>query len=153
MGLLLVLVSQKPELERTVHERDDLRRKLASVTRGVGRETSNTLNDLKKLQELLPLKREYPSILEDIIDTASMISVTLGAVTYKPIIIKEQELLAYEATIQASGSYVGIKRFLFNLQIIEELIVVESVRFSNEDPYAEKVTMETKLMVYLRDQK
>jgi type IV pilus assembly protein PilO len=75
----------------------------------------------------------------------------MGAITYKPKTVKDQNLLVYEVTMPVTGRYGAVKSFLFDMQMLEGLIIVDGVSFANEDPYVESITMETRLMVYLRD--
>ena len=84
-------------------------------------------------------------------EAASSCNVSMGAITYKPNTVKDQNLQVYEVTMSVTGRYGSVKSFLFDMQMLEGLIIVDGVSFVNEGPYVESITMETRLMVYLRD--
>ncbi len=46
----------------------------------------------------------------------------------------------------------AVKSYLFDLQNNQELIVVDSVSFSNKDLYSENVVMDLRVTVYLREE-
>jgi len=153
VALLVIAVYQNPELEQKTSTRNELRRNISAAER----KDSTTLvlssrQCLDKLQGMIPSKRQFPSILGDIMEAASSCNVSLSAMAYKPATIKEFKLRAYDVTLSATGRYGAVKSFLFDLQILEGLVVVDGISFSNESPYLENVTMETRLMIYLRDE-
>jgi len=53
--------------------------------------------------------------------------------------------------MSVAGRYGGVKAFLFDLQMLEGLAVIDGISLSSDDPYTEQVTMEARLTVYLRD--
>ena len=107
--------------------------------------------DLERLRAMIPVKRAFPRVLGDIMDTASANGVVMGGVTYKPQAIKEEELLAYGVSMSVNGSYAGIKSFLADLQKNRELVVVDGISLSNGDLYVENVSMVLRLTIYLRE--
>jgi type IV pilus assembly protein PilO len=106
--------------------------------------------DLEKLNALIPEKREFARILSDLIEAAAASSVEVGAISYKPVQLKEEPLLSYQLSLSVSGSYAGVKSFLSDLHKSQELLIVDTVTFSNSDLYVENVVMNVQLTVYLR---
>lgn len=107
--------------------------------------------DLVKLKAKIPEKREFARVLSDLLEAASSSGVDVGSISYKPVQIKEEALLSYQLSLSVSGSYAAVKSYLSDLQNSPELIVVETVAFSNNDLFVENVVMELHLTVYLRE--
>ena len=107
-------------------------------------------DDLKRLLERIPAKREFPRVLGEILDAAAANSTSTGAVSYKPQPVKDRNLLAYGISLSVSGSYAAIKSFLDDLQKFDSLVVVDSISFTKSDLYEENVVMDVKLTVYLQ---
>ncbi|MDD2897120.1 MAG: hypothetical protein PHI31_00270 [Desulfuromonadaceae bacterium] len=107
--------------------------------------------DLEKLKLRIPEKREFVRVLGDLYEYAASSAVEVGTLTYKPVQIKEEPLLSYQLSFSVSGSYAAVKSYLADLQKNQELLVVDSVAFSNSDLYVENVKMDLHLTVYLRE--
>lgn len=109
------------------------------------------ITDLETLKGRIPEKREFARVLSDLFEAAENSAVEVGAVSYKPLQIKEEPLLSYQLSFSVTGSYAGVKSYLADLQNSEELIVVDSVAFSNTNPLEENVIMNLHISVYLRE--
>ena len=108
------------------------------------------VDDLKKLASRIPVKRQFPRLLGDILDAAASSAVVTGNVSYKPQAIKERDLLAYGVSMTVGGSYAAIKSFLGDLQKNSEMIVIEDISLTKTDLYEENVVMDLRLTVYLQ---
>jgi type IV pilus assembly protein PilO len=107
--------------------------------------------DLGKLKVKIPEKRQFARVLSDLLEAAASSAVEVGAISYKPVQIKEEALLSYQLSFSVSGGYAAIKSYLADLQNNPELIVVDSVAFSNSDLFVEHVVMDLRITVYLRE--
>lgn len=107
--------------------------------------------DLEKLKERIPEKRQFARVLSDLLEDAASSAVEVGPISYKPVQIKEEALLSYQLSFSVSGGYAAVKSYLSDLQKNPELIVVDTVVFSNSDLYVENVVMGLKLTIYLRE--
>lgn len=107
------------------------------------------VDDLKKLMVQIPVKRQFPRVLGDILDAAASSAVTTGTISYKPQAVKDHDLLAYGISMSVAGSYAAVKSFLADLQKINEMVVIDGISFSNSDLYEENVVMDLRLTVYL----
>jgi type IV pilus assembly protein PilO len=107
--------------------------------------------DLEKLKARIPEKRQFARVLSDLLEAAASSAVEVGPISYKPEQIKEEALLSYQLSFSVSGGYAAVKSYLSDLQKNPELIVVDTVVFSNSDPFVENVVMNLKLTVYLRE--
>ncbi len=130
----------------------ELRRKVADT----GRLDINALYkqgqaDLTNIAERVLAKRHFPRVLGDILDTAASNNVSSGNISYKQEVVKDQKLLAYIVTMNVNGSYAGVKSFLADMLVAEELIVIDSLTISQSDPMTENVTMGLNMTVYMRE--
>ena len=107
--------------------------------------------DLEKLKSRIPEKRHFARILSELLEAAASSDVEVGAISYKPVQIKEESLLSYQLTFSVNGSYAGVKSYLSDLQKNPDLIVVDTVSFANTDLYVEDVVMNLGITVYLRE--
>ena len=72
--------------------------------------------DLEKLKIRIPEKRHFARVLSDLIEAAASSAVEVGAISYKPVQIKEEALLSYQLSLSVSGSYAAVKSYLADLQ-------------------------------------
>lgn len=152
--VMAVLLSayQLPQLAGLQTKWSDMRSQAART----GQVDSATLQqqgaaDLEKLKARIPAKREYARVLSDLIEAAASNAVEVGAVSYKPLRIKEEALLSYQLTFSVKGGYAAVKSYLSDIQKNQEMIVVDAVTFSNSDLFVENVVMNLTLTVYLRE--
>lgn len=130
----------------------DLRQRVAVAGRAdVASVYRRGIDDLKKISMKVPVKRYFPRVLGDILDSAVSSGVVTGALSYKPQIVKgHDELLAYSLSMSVSGSYAAVKSFLGDLQKNNELVVVDGLSMGNSDLYEENVVMDLHLSIYLQ---
>ncbi len=152
--ILSIVVStyQLPQLAHLQTQWSDLRRQ----TVGAGKLDATNLHqqgsaDLEKLMAAIPEKRQFARVLSVFIETASSNAVEIGTINYKPLQIKEEALLSYQLSLSASGNYAAVKSYLSDLQKNQDLIVVDSVSFTNSDLFVENVVMDLRITVYLRE--
>lgn len=149
---LFVSAYQQPALVESHAKWSNLRSRVAVSDRGdVNIIYRQGKSDLEKLRSMIPLKRQFPSVLADIMETAASSGVSTGSITYLPQVLKDENLLAYAVTMTTSGSYAAVKSLLADLQKNHELVVVDGVSLTNSDPFMESVSMELRLTVYLRE--
>jgi hypothetical protein len=53
-------------------------------------------------------------------------------------------------SFQVAGGYAGIKSYLADLKKNPELIIVDDIALSNNDPFVENVVMDLHITVYLQ---
>ena len=107
--------------------------------------------DLEKLMAKIPEKRHFARVLSELLEDAASSAVGVGTISYKPLQLKQEALLSYQMTLSVTGGYAAVKSFLSDLQNKPDLIVVESVSFSNNDPLVENVVMDLHITIYLRE--
>lgn len=149
---IVISVYQRPALTELQTTWNNLRRKAAGTSQvDVATLHRQGSEDLEKLKLRIPEKREFARVLSDLYEYASSSAVEIDTISYKPVIIKEEKLLSYQLTFSVSGSYAAVKSYLADLQKNSELLVVDTVSFSNSDLFIENVKMDLHLTVYLRE--
>jgi type IV pilus assembly protein PilO len=129
----------------------DLRQRVAVAGRAdVATVYRRGLDDLKKLVLHIPVKRQFPRVLGDILDAAASSAVITGNISYKPLAIKDRDLLAYGISMTVGGRYAAVKSFLGDLQKYSEMIVIDGISLSKSDLFEENVVMDLRLTVYLQ---
>lgn len=155
LNIALLLVSglyQNPLLTSLESRLAELRRKVAIAgKRDVATVYKQGRADLETLLKAVPAKRKFPVLLGEIMEAAHSEGVAIGNVTYKPAEVKEEHLFSYSITMALSGDYAELKSFIYDLQQIRDLVVVEQLSMTNSDPFTENITMELRLTVYLRE--
>ncbi len=131
---------------------NDLRQRVAVAGKAdVASVYRRGIDDLKKLTNRIPVKRQFARVMGELLDNATSNGVVIGTTTYKPQSVKgQQDLLVYSLSMSVSGSYAAIKSFLGDLQKNGELVVIDSVTFANSDPFEENVVMDIKASIYLQ---
>lgn len=108
--------------------------------------------DIATLKGRIAAKQEFPKLLSDLFETADSDHVSVATSSYKPNLVKEMpNLLTYDLSISVNGNYASIKNFLVDMQRQQEMIVIDSVSIANSDLFAEHLTMELRMTVYLQE--
>jgi len=151
IGLYAVAVGYlDPRIVAAQTSWNDLRQRVAVAGRAdVATVYRRGVDDLKKIETLIPVKRQFPRVLGDILDAAATSAVVTGNVSYRPQAVKDRDLLAYGVSMSVGGSYAAVKSFLGDLQKISEMVVIDDIALSNTDLYEENVVMDLRLTVYL----
>lgn len=143
----------EPKIVSAGQHYDDLRRRSAiEGAADVSTIYKRGIDDLKNFSSRIPAKRQFPQLLGDLMEIASSNSVRVGKMSYKPQILKEDDLLAYTLAMSVNGTYPAVKSFMADLQAKHELLLVEHASFANDDPYEEAVSLDLKITIYLRNQ-
>lgn len=129
----------------------DLRQRIAVAGRAdVATVYRRGVDDLKKIAPRVPVKRQFPRVLGDILDAAASSAVVISNVSYKPQPIKDRDVLAYGISMTVGGSYAAVKSLLGDLQNKSEMIVIDGLSLSNSNLFEEKVVLDLRLTVYLQ---
>lgn len=145
-------VYQVPALDHARRACNELRGRVTALGRSdVTSIYRQGKGDLEKIRAMIPVKRDFPRVLGEVMDVIAANNLSLGAVTYKPQRVKDEELLAYAVSLSITGQYAGVKSLLADLQKERDLVVIDGIDLKNSDPFEEHVTMDLRLTVYLRE--
>lgn len=150
--MVLSSVYQTPALAVAQTKWSELRRQVASAGRtDAAALYRQGLTDLERVKTKIPAKREFARVLSDLLEAASSSGVTTGAISYKPLPIKDEGLLSYQVSFSVNGSYAAIKSYLADLQKNPELVIIDTIALSNSDPFDENLVMDLRIAIYLRE--
>lgn len=108
-----------------VKHREEEQRGAALADRGTL--YKNGLADLAKFRERVYPKAQFARFIGELYDIAARDSLELTAITYKPSLIKEEQLISYAMTLTVSGKYPNLKKFIRDLGTSGNLLTIDSV--------------------------
>jgi Tfp pilus assembly protein PilO len=94
-------------------------------------------------------KKEFTRFIGDLFETAANNSLKVGAITYKPDMVKGEGLLAYSVGFSVSGKYAAIKSFIADLERLREIAVIDNISLNGKST-EETVDMKLQLTAYFR---
>ena len=147
-----IFLFQRPLLEQKMKLVTEQQKELDAQVRG---DTSsvyrNGKRDLEKLQTFIPPKSQFAPLLGEIMGIATECQVSTDSLTYKPDYLKQRNLLLYHVSLSVTGRYSALRCYLYKMQTMKELVVIDTISLKSGDPYKEKVSMTLQLTTYLRD--
>lgn len=106
--------------------------------------------DLVAWRERIPPKKEFTRLVGELFELASSNSLGIGGVTYKPLPLKEENLLGFSIGFNVSGKYAAIKSFVSDLARSREIMHIDSLALNNSRPTEESIDMKLQLTAYFR---
>ena len=94
-------------------------------------------------------KKEFAAFIGEIFDTATNNTLKVGAITYKPRLVKGEDLLAYSIGFNVSGKYAAIKSFIADIERLREIAVIDNISLSGKSA-EESIEMRLQLTAYFR---
>ena len=94
-------------------------------------------------------KKDFARFIGELFETASNSSLKVGAITYKPDMVKDEGLLAYSIGFNVSGKYAAIKSFISDLERLREIVVIDNISLTGKGT-EESVDMKLQLTAYFR---
>lgn len=151
MGLLgYTMIFQEPRLVRLQNEWTEKRALGAAGRSDISSLYRKGTADLAVFHESIPEKREFTRLMMEIFEAAENNSLRIKGTTYKPSVLKEENLIVYGVSLGLEGKYAGIKSFLSDLQCQRALVTVDSLSLSGGNPTEESVGLKLNLSAYLR---
>lgn len=101
------------------------------------------LEDIAKFRETIYPKSQFARFIGELYEMTTKNGLELAAITYKPALVKEENLLKYSLTLSVSGTYPQLKRFIYDLGAgNSNLLVVDSVAIAASGAAAESVQLQ-----------
>jgi len=105
--------------------------------------------DLAAFRTRIPEKREFVAFIGELFETATNNSLRLGAISYKPEVIKGEKLLAYSIGFNVVGKYAAIKSFIADVEKFREIAVLDNISVNGKGD-EESVEMRAQMTAYFR---
>lgn len=149
---VFVSLYQSPKLEKTQLE---LQKHLEAEGRGVSLQSRDTiyrngLADLDKFYGRIYLKSHFARFISELFTLAEKNSLELSAISYKPTLNNEEQLLEYQLTVSVSGKYLNLKRFINDLGSSANIVVIDSISLASNGPSADTVQLQIQLTSLFR---
>jgi type IV pilus assembly protein PilO len=142
---------QKPRLDALQKEMD-VRRKSArgkAVIDAADIYAQGT-RDLAAWRERIIPKKEFSRFLGELFELSAKRNLVIKGVTYKPVLVKEENLLTYGIAFNVSGKYSAIKSFIAEIGNAREIVTIDAVNLSNSSPTEEAINLNIQITTYLR---
>jgi type IV pilus assembly protein PilO len=94
-------------------------------------------------------KKDFARFIGELFETATNKTLKVGSITYKPQLVKGDNLLAYSIGFNVSGNYAEIKNFLADIERMREIAVIDNVSL-NAKSSEENVDMKLQMTAYFR---
>jgi len=150
---LFIIVFQEHQLEKT---REEWARKRAEESLGVANVSKETIynngkNDLAKLWERIYHKNQFARFVGEIYDVAGRNNLELTSITYKPELNKDEKLFKYSLTLSTNGRYLQQKKFIRDLDMIDNLLHIDAISLASQGVSApDVVQLQTQITTYFR---
>jgi Tfp pilus assembly protein PilO len=103
----------------------------------------NGLADLAKFRERIYPKSQFARFIGELYEKASENNLEIVSITYKPSIVKEDQLLSYTLTLSVSGKYTQLKKFIYALGAGNgNLLVIDSIAIAASGTATESVQLQ-----------
>jgi Tfp pilus assembly protein PilO len=106
-------------------------------------------SDLAEWRKRLAPKKEFARLIGSLFETAGNNSLKVGAITYKPELVKGENILAYSVGFSVSGKYAAIKSFIADIERLRDIAVVDNISL-NGKATEESVALRLQLTAYFR---
>ncbi len=106
--------------------------------------------DLATWRARIAPKKDFARVVGEIFETAASNSLKVGGVTYKPVPIKDENLLAYSIGFNVSGKYGAVKSFLADLMRVREIMIIDNVSLNSSSATEDSVDLKVQLTAYFR---
>ena len=90
----------------------------------------NAKVSIKEFKETLPSEQGLTKVLSDINKKAKKNGLGFKAGSYSPSVVPNSNINKYSISFTVSGEYGKVKRFLYDLETLKHLLVVEDVTLS-----------------------
>lgn len=143
---------QQPMLEKA---RSELLQQRQAEGRGAvlpGRDViyRNGLNDFTKFRARIYPKNQFARFVSEIYAAVGRNNLEVSAISYKPQINKESNLLQYAMGLTVTGNYGQLKKFIIDLDNSGNVLHIDSVAFSGQTSSSDMVQLQVQFTAYFR---
>lgn len=106
--------------------------------------------DLTIWRNKIAAKKDFARLIGSLFDMAAGNSLKVGAVSYKPVTIKEDNLLAFTISFGVSGKYAAVKSFIADLMHSKDIMTLDNITLANTKSTEEAVDLKVQLTAYFK---
>lgn len=110
----------------------------------------NGQSDFAKFRERIYPKNQFARFIGELYEVAGRSNLEVSSITYKPEINKDGKLLQYALGIALAGNYSQLKKFIGELDMLGNLLHIDSISFSSQGSSSDMVQLQLQLTAYFR---
>ena len=114
------------------------------------RKLDSAQKDLHAFKAQLPGNSQFADIVIGLFEAIHNQGLTIGKMSYKTETIVAEGLLKYTTSFIVTGSYLGLKTFLADIQNSKDLLCIEHISFANRSADKEVIDMKLTLATYFK---
>lgn len=108
------------------------------------------LVDLAAWKQKLPVKKDFPRIVGELLALSQRDSLATGGISYTPAPISAEGLLSYTINFGVAGKYSNVKKFISDVANLRDMVVIENISLNASGMTAEYVDVKVTLTAYFR---
>lgn len=144
---ITIIRTQASEIETLEGSINDLRKKEGSYSKH-GKE--RTTDDIAAFMKRVPMEGRLTSIIRSVFDAARHNGLAIPAGEYSPQTIKDGDVSRYVMTFPVEGSYPRIKKFIYDVEMLRQMIAIEEITLKGGRVDSETIRLNIKIAVYYR---
>jgi type IV pilus assembly protein PilO len=142
---------QRPELARAQGEWFAKREAIKSgESVGTAAGYQNGVRDLAAFEKRLIPKKDFARFLSELYDICKANSLTMKGISYKPTVIKGEDVVSYGISFTLSGRYASVKSFIADFQRLREMVTLDALSLSNASNVEENVDLRVQITAFLK---
>ena len=141
---------QEPRLQKLRQQWMEKRQAAGSGTRDAATIFRQGTTDLGTWHARIAPKKEFTRFIGSLFDMASNNSLKVGSVSYKPLVVKEDKLLAFTISFSVTGKYAAIKSLIADLMRAKDIMTIDNLSLNNTKQTEEAIDMKVQLTAYFR---
>jgi type IV pilus assembly protein PilO len=107
-------------------------------------------NDLKLWRDRIIPKKDFARFVGMLFETAANNSLVFKGVSYKPSLVKDENLVSYTLDFSVSGKYAAVKSFIADLGRMRDIMTIDNISLTNSKAIEDVEALKVQLTVYLR---
>lgn len=105
---------------------------------------------LERLYKGIPEWEEFTRVMGDIYNKAGNLNLSLESASYKSSYIKDPGLLKIAVSMPVTGSYDGIKRFIYELETSPRFFIIENLSLGSGRGEEGSVSLNLAIVIHFR---
>ena len=108
-------------------------------------------HDIAEFNASIPPKRDFVRLIGKLYDAAAKNDLKVGAITYKPSMVKGRPLYDFSISVLVTGKYANIKRFIGEVNRDREMLIVDGISLASS-LIDESVRLKMDMTVFMKQE-
>jgi len=147
-----IVYFQEPQLDVARTEWNNMRaaEKLGKSSGSKESIYKNGKLDLVKLRQRIYSKDHFARFIVELYEISGKNSLEIASLTYKPELVKDENVYKYSIILTSGGKYINQKKFLRDLSVADNLIHIDAISFASQGNSSEKVQLQAHISAYFK---